>query len=380
MQKKRITNCILLTITGNSMAYMNNFNILKNKKNKLENLLEFIKLKKKCLKKLRALNFFNLSNFTYSIHCSYMLFIPFHPKKIKFFEKNNTIYYKNQNRDQFNQQYINIRQYIRKNKYSTIKLIDNPILNIKDLLPPKYIPIKSHKNKYIQKTPNDFILSPKNNTIPTNIIYLSGITLGIVFNDPKTYPIRDAYIIHILVTRDNTINRIRNHSYMAIILISTLIASIIHNSNIIDALVLTNKYLQKCSYLKIYSKYEQSIKNQFNTFIQEIISIKKNNIKVILESTIPCLNDSNYIIPDYDIDDIIVAIRAVLRCDHSWDNVVYWSGFSHNSGIFSCSLACGLYGLANDSTILKKIPEEQYLNIENYDLHIKFIKKLLKNL
>lgn len=345
-QKKRIANCIILTITGNSIVYMNNYLTIK------------LKLKKKMLIKRRALNNFDLTNFTYTIHCLYMLFIPFYPKKIK---KKDTNDLKNRTKDNLNKKLINIQKYIYQNKYSTIKFKDNPIIEF------------SNKNTYIKRTPSIY-LSKKKNSIPNDLIYLSGITIGIVFNDPATFYIRDNYIIQVLTNSDDKTNIHIKNGYLSLILISTLIAYIIHNPNIIEALILTNTYFQKFIYLKQNYKYEKQMKNEFNRYIQKYINIKKNNINKI--SDLYFLNKQ----PDTPLGDILVAITSVLYCNNSWDNVVYWSGFTPNGGIFICSLACALYALSNSHKVIDKIPKEQYLNIENYKLHIKFIKKLLQHL
>ena len=337
-QKNRIYACIILAITGDTISYFNgvtNMNVHHKKNN----------TKQPTFRKLYNYNNLNLRGWGHSVYSIWVYFMPPDPNDIiQIGDK-----YKIKKHPEL--AIHNIHSFIKthqvakliksKLKYKDVNLY--PVAKFNEIYLKKNIIRvynKSVYQKHIQK-----IIQNKNILIPSDEFILIGIQIGLIFTNKLDFKKRDEYITGII-----SLTHSHPYSYMAIILLATLITNLYNTRNIIQSILDTNKYFQND--IHIVNKTEQKFCDEFNKFVKKTI-ITKKNIVTTFSGTYKKVNA---------LTTILIAINSFLKYPTNWKMLIEKSGIIYQTNPASCAIACSFYGLIHG---LKNVPKVQYQNVEN---------------
>lgn len=335
-QKKQIYSCLILAMTGDTLSFCNNLKLLNIEYNKTNE-----QKKTDLYNQLYAYNQFNLQSWAHSMYSIWLYFIPPFSISSKTISRKET---------ELNMYKIPI--YIRHPKF---RLLDSSKYKYKYLNSYKIIKIhKSKLNSYINRIysnsnykKNMITIAKKKRIInPSDEFILIGITIGLIYTNISDFKQRDINITTII---GNTHSH--PYSYMAIILLSTLITNLYKTQNIIQTLLNTNNYLQTT--LNISNKTEQLFCNEFNKFVKKTV-INNDTVKYHRQKY-KKLNA---------LTTILIAINSYLKYGNNWEMLIYISGMKHQTSPATCAIAASFYGLVRG---FKGVPKVQYQNIENGD-------------
>jgi len=236
--------------------------------------------------------------------------------------------------------------YVTKLKYKYLKSFK--IIKYNQKILNNYIFRINKESKYYQN-----IITIKNNKkiiTPSDEFILIGIIYGLKYLDESKFNKRDIDIAT-LITNTHS----HPYSYMAVILLSTLITYLFLTKDIIKTLVNTNTYFQ--TKLDIQNKTEKKFCNEFNKYVQS----------TVISEAIVKLNKKKYSKLNA-LTTVLIGIDSYLRYHNNWQMLIYISGMKHQTTPATCAIASAFYGLVNG---VKNVPKIQYENIENGDNLIK---------
>lgn len=356
--KNKFNKCILYTILGDTIAFINGFFLYKNIL--YENVNYYSKI--------------NIKGWSYSIDIMFLwfCFVIFQWKKkqyksnINYNKKyynylsnniNTTIYLESKPNSKNNSQSNNSHFRISSYKYSDYFFkhkIAKPLLSDNN--------IQKYSNCYINRTKFFF---EKKNLFATNKIYY------LIANKKKIKkPNHNNLLISIILgfylhcesfSKRSKIafkyaNETHSHPYnnMSVVFLTNLISELLYNNNFLLALLNVNKNIQK---IKTKNKYTKLFCKELNCFIKNL-NIKYNS-KIILNKNYS-KNLKNKI---NSLNIVLIAINSLLISENNWDNLIYYSGIAKNTNNISCAIACCLYILVYND---KQAPKKQLKQIEDY--------------
>lgn len=335
-QKKQIYSCLTLAVTGDTLSFFNNEHRMdiqyskKNEQNKLD-----------AYNQLYLYNQYNIQGCAHSMYSIWLYFMPYKMKTKEKSTENITVpVHFIRNKDLMQKLYVTKLKYKYLKSFKIVKY-NKKILN-------RYIIRLNKRSKYYEN-----IMTIQNNkkiVTPSDEFILIGIIYGLKYLDESKFDKRDIDIVTLI-----TSTHVHPYSYMAVILLSTLITYLFLTKDIIETLVKTNNYFK--TKLDIQNKTEQKFCDEFDKYVQStVITDEIVKVKIRKYSKLNALTT------------IFIALNSYLSFDNNWQMLIYLAGMKYQTTPATCAIACAFYGLVSG---VKNVPKIQYKNIENGDNLIK---------